>query len=67
MQTTINITEQIDLSTLSIEAQHELYDFYLFLKWKQNVPKNQERRIKRLHELKVQSFTPLTRDEIYER
>ena len=44
---------------LPTEAQSELYDFYLFLKQKYQkttVPQDQDRRVKRLHELKVQSF-----------
>lgn len=61
--------EQFDLSVLPEEAQIELYDFYLFLKQRyqcvEPVQKKQE-RIKRLNSLKVESFTPITRDEIYE-
>ena len=62
-----NTIEQFDLSILPTEAQNELYDFYLFLKQKYQKPtvaQNQDRRVKRLHELKVQSFTPLSRDEL---
>lgn len=65
-----NTIEQLDLSMLPTEAQNELYDFYLFLKQKYQkttITQNQDRRVKRLHELKIQSFTPLSRDEIYER
>lgn len=65
-----NTIEQFDLSMLPTEAQSELYDFYLFLKQKYQrttITQNQDRRVKRLHELKVQSFTPLSRDKIYER
>lgn len=61
--------EQFDLSMLPTEAQNELYDFYLFLKQKyqkNTITQNQDRRVKRLHELKVQSFTSLSRDKIYE-
>jgi len=64
-------TEKIDLSTLPEQAQMELYDFYLFLKQRyahEELVQEQKkvRRIKRLNDLKVDSFTPLSRQEIYE-
>ena len=65
---------QIDLRVLPESAQQEVYDFYLFLKQRyhlkqssDHLKKQQKQNVDKLNALKVDSFTPLSRDDIYDR
>ncbi|MDM8564260.1 hypothetical protein QUF74_01250 [Candidatus Halobeggiatoa sp. HSG11] len=59
---------QLDLQDLPKNLQQEVYDFYLFIKQKHHIPKSEKKlRIDKLNSLKVDSFTPLCRDDIYVR
>ena len=65
---------QIDLWVLPENAQQEVYDFYLFLKQRyhlkqssDHLKKQQKQNVDKLNPLKVDSFTPLSRDDIYDR
>ncbi|MBT4067895.1 MAG: hypothetical protein HOE77_04275 [Candidatus Marinimicrobia bacterium] len=64
--------ENIDFSVLPEQAQNKIYELYLLLKQQHHnknilVKQNKQRRIDRLKGLKVESFIPLCRDDIYVR